>query len=188
MCMKSLMLGNADGEKNSLVEWCVWPVLQSSLTLSLDLLVWVFLLAKMVGLGILGWKGVLPSLYPPRQFLWTWIKNLCLGITDPKLALLNLKVFLFRIGLWCHLGLDGSFILTRHGCERRLQRLAIICIYVNDYPITLLFKYCLILQAAESWSGAEHDVSKKMQTWVRFLGVSDWGHNEKMLPRLFQDT
>lgn len=137
MRVKSLMLGNADGEKNSLVGWCVWLVLQSSLTLSLDLSVWFFFIGKNGVLGYTWMEGSSSVPLPLSQFLWTWIQNLCLGITDPKLALLNLKVFLFRIGLWCHLGLDGSFILRRHGCERRLQRLAIICIICTWLPHNL---------------------------------------------------
>lgn len=67
----------------------------------------------------------------------------------------------FRAGLRRHLGLDVSFVLMGHGCEIRFQRLALICIYANEYPITLLFKYCLILQATEPGSRADHSVSKK---------------------------
>ena len=164
-CIESFMLGNADMKKIVQLGGVRDPVCRIPLHCLQTRVVVCVSWTKVVFVDIFGWQGILLSLYLPVNFVnLSQGKTLCLGVIDPKLALLSSRVFLFRIGLWHHLRLDGSFVLRRHGCEIRFQRLAVICVYANDYPITLLLEYCLLLQATESGSGAEHGVSKKRPT------------------------
>lgn len=146
--------------KNSLVGWCVWSCLQNSLMLPLDPSCCGLLIEKSGVCRYIWMEGNSSVGLSPSQFLWSELER----SPEPwycwsQISLLCLKLF-FRIGLGHHLGLDGSFVLMEYGWEIRFQRLAVICIYANAYTITLLFKCCLLSQATESGSRAEHNIFK----------------------------